>query len=140
MTRPPAAPRGGADQTDGETSALRLTRLVARRDYLRAVRRRGYIFGTLLLPLGIAALIAISAFFSVEATPGSTSGDIVIVNESSVPLEDISEGPIKLTTLSADEARSQLESGQIADYYVVPADLASSGVVRHVRGLSLGFV
>ena len=46
---------------------------MARRDYLRAVRRRGYIFGTLLLPVGIAALMGISAFFSAESTPGATT-------------------------------------------------------------------
>ena len=34
-----------------------MTWLVAKRDYLRTVRRRGYVFGTLLLPLGIATLM-----------------------------------------------------------------------------------
>jgi len=36
---------------------LRLVAIVARRDYLRTVRRRGFIFGTLLLPIGIGALL-----------------------------------------------------------------------------------
>jgi ABC-2 type transport system permease protein len=130
--------RRAIGKAGGETSAWRLTRLVARRDYLRAVRRRGYVFGTLLLPIGIGALLAISAFFSVESTPDPASGRIIVVNESSVPLQDISSGPIELRTLSAEEARSQLESGAIADYYVVPADLASSGVVQHVQAADPG--
>jgi ABC-2 type transport system permease protein len=106
---------------------------VARRDYLRAVRRRGYIFGTLLLPAGIAALIAISAFFSVESTPDTTSGRIVIVNESDIPIQSSSDGPIELVTLAAEDARRQLEAGEISDYYVVPADLATRGTVQHVQ-------
>jgi ABC-2 type transport system permease protein len=120
------------------TSGWRLTRLVARRDYLRAVRRRGYIFRTLLLPVGIAALIAISAFFSVDSTASTTTGQIVIVNESSVPLTDISEGPIRLTMLSAAEARSGLEAGDLSDYYVVPADLTETGEVQHIQAGDLG--
>jgi ABC-2 type transport system permease protein len=111
---------------------------VARRDYLRAVRRRGYIFGTLLLPVGIAALIAISAFFSVDSTASTATGQIVIVNESSVPLTDIAEGPIRLTVLNAAEASSSLEAGTISDYYVVPADLTETGVVHHIQAGDLG--
>ena len=45
---------------------LRLVWLVAKRDYLRTVRRRGYVFGTLLLPFGVAALMALSAFLSAD--------------------------------------------------------------------------
>ena len=50
------------------------------------MRRRGYLFGTLLLPLGIAALMAISAFLSVnELASDQGGGTIVIVNESTCP-------------------------------------------------------
>jgi ABC-2 type transport system permease protein len=119
-----------------ETSSWRLTRLVAKRDYLRAVRRRGYIFGTLLLPVGIATLMAISAIFSIESSQGTTTGAIVIVNESDVPLVEDSDGPIRVALLSADEARRQLDAGQVSGYYVVPADLASSGEVQHVQAAS----
>ena len=45
-TTAPAAGPGAS-----RTSWLRLSLLVARRDYLRTVRRRGFIFGTLLLPV-----------------------------------------------------------------------------------------
>jgi ABC-2 type transport system permease protein len=125
----PGAPRQGRT----ETSNWRLTRLVAKRDYLRAVRRRGYIFGTLLLPVGIATLMAISAIFSMEGSQGTTTGAIVIVNESDVPLAEDPDGPIRVTLLSAEEARRQLDAGEVGGYYVVPADLASSGEVQHVQ-------
>ena len=38
-------------------SFSRLVGLVARRDYLRTVRRRGFVFGTLLLPLSIVLYV-----------------------------------------------------------------------------------
>ncbi len=59
MSQDGATPPGGrgARQSD----FLRLLGVVARRDYVRTVRRRGFIFGTLLLPLGLVALLGLSA-------------------------------------------------------------------------------
>ncbi len=122
---------------------FRLTRLVARREYLRTVRRRGYIFGTLLLPLGIAALMAISTFFSVNGksgTGGPVSGTIVIVNDSDLQLPVLDSGPIRVTALSDAEATAQLESGAIAEYYVLPADFRAERQATRVEpdsGLSV---
>lgn len=116
------------------SSRFRLTMLVAKRDYLRTVRRRGYLFGTLLLPLGIAALMVISAFLSVDRVGGgATSGTVVIVNASTVPISDISEGPIRLTTLPEPEARAQLEAGDISEYFVIPTDVRTAGAVTRVE-------
>jgi ABC-2 type transport system permease protein len=115
------------------SSRLRLVWLVAKRDYLRTVRRRGYLFGTLLLPLGIAALMALSAFLSVESLGGEGGGRIVIVNESTMPIDDVTEGPVQLTNLDLAEAEAQLSDGRIAEYYRVPPDFRSSGVVTRVQ-------
>jgi ABC-2 type transport system permease protein len=112
---------------------LHLTWLVARREYLRTVRRRGYLFGTLLLPLGIAALMAISAFFSVDSIESGTTGSVVIVNESSVPIAESATGPITVDTLTRAEADERLKSGDIADFYVIPADVERSGAVTRIE-------
>ena len=130
MSRVKAAPH---PPTGGGSRRLRLAMLVAKRDYLRTVRRRGYLFGTLLLPLGIAALMAISAIFSDYGTSGGTGGTIVIVNASGVPIADISDGPITLTNLSAAEARARLDEGTIPEYYLIPADFRTSGSVTRVE-------
>ena len=45
---------------------LRLLTIVARRDYLRAVRRRGFLFGTLLLPIGLGGLLYWYALYPVH--------------------------------------------------------------------------
>jgi ABC-2 type transport system permease protein len=135
---PPGSPASGQTRPArsgprGRSSRLRLVGLVAKREYLRTVRRRGYLFGTLLLPLGIAALMGISAFFSVESGKGSTGGSITIVNESDVPIPQSSTGPIRITTLSREQAESEMQSGALSGYYVVPADVRSAGVVLHVQ-------
>jgi ABC-2 type transport system permease protein len=131
MSRPTTGP-GGAGKARG-SGRLHLSLLVAKREYLRTVRRRGYVFGTLLLPFGIAALMAISTFFSVDSLEDPTSGNLVIVNESSVPIEAVAEGPIVLETLSREEADARLEEGGIPGFYIIPADVESSGIVTRIE-------
>jgi ABC-2 type transport system permease protein len=112
---------------------LDLSLLVAKREYLRTVRRRGYVFGTLLLPLGIAALMAISSFFSVNSIEDPTSGSLVIVNESNLPIEAVAQGPIVLETLSSEEADARLEDGLIPGFYIIPTDVETSGTVTRIE-------
>jgi ABC-type Na+ efflux pump permease subunit len=65
---------------------VRLLAIVARRDYLRSVRRRGFLFGTLLLPIGLGGLLGLSSFFSSSSLgPGTgpaSAGPTLVVNES----------------------------------------------------------
>ena len=131
-----------SDTQRAGSSKPRLTLLVAKRDYLRTVRRRGYIFGTLLLPLGIAGLMAISTLFSVDGIgdDGEASGTIVIVNSSDVPITDISSDVINLTTLSEEAAGARLASGIITEYYLIPEDVRETGAVTRIEpdaGLSI---
>ena len=131
-----------SDTQRAGSSKPRLTLLVAKRDYLRTVRRRGYIFGTLLLPLGIAGLMAISTLFSVDGIgdDGEASGTIVIVNSSDVPITDISSDVINLTTLSEEAAGARLASSIITEYYLIPEDVRETGAVTRIEpdaGLSI---
>jgi ABC-2 type transport system permease protein len=127
---------------DHRVSRFSLTWLVARREYLRTVRRRGYIFGTLLLPLGIAALMALSTFFSVDGFEGNgvAGGTIVIVNTSDVPIADITTDTFNVTTLSIDQADEQLDAGNISEYYILPSNFRDSRAVTRIEpesGLSI---
>ncbi len=122
-------------RAQGDASRGRLTALVARREYLRTVRRRGYIFGTLLLPLGIAVLMGISVFFSTSGFDVSSeaSGAIVVVNDSDVPISDFETDRASLRTTSQEDAAAQLEDGVISEYYVVPAAFREEGVITRVE-------
>ena len=113
----------------------RLTGLVARREYMRTVRRRGYIFGTLLLPIGIGVLMGISMFFSTSGFEdnGQASGTIVVVNESDVVVNEFQTPAASLQTVSEEEAAALLEAGQISEYYIIPAEFRGGGVVTRVE-------
>ena len=116
-------------------SGGRLTALVARREYTRTVRRRGYIFGTILLPVGIAILMGISVFFSSTGFDGDeqASGEIVVVNESGVAIEPFETERVRLRTMSATEARARLEDGEIGSFYLIPATFEEDGQVTRIE-------
>jgi ABC-2 type transport system permease protein len=108
--------------SEGRTGWLRLSLLVARRDYLRTVRRRGFIFGTLLLPLGVAALVAISGFFSAGGGGARADVTLVIVNESTVSLGASAAALPGVTLTDRADAEGRLADGSIDRFYVVPPD------------------
>lgn len=118
----------------GDTGGfLRLMGIVARRDYLRTVRRRGFIFGTLLLPVGLAALFALSSILS-PSTPGG-GGDpmsvrLVVVDHSSMGLR--SQPPV-LQVVSAEAADQLIRDGTVAEYYVIPATWPGSPTVQRIE-------
>jgi ABC-2 type transport system permease protein len=119
----------------GGSGGGRLTALVARREYSRTVRRRGYIFGTILLPVGIAVLMGISIFFSSTGFDDSSeaTGTIVVVNESTVALQDFQTDLASLRTTTAEEAAAQLEAGQIGSYYVIPSTFDEDGQITRIE-------
>ena len=119
----------------GGSSGGRLTALVARREYTRTVRRRGYIFGTILLPVGIAVLMGISVFFSSNGfdSDGQAIGQIVVVNDSAVAISDFQTDFASLRTTTEEEAAAQLEAGEIGSYYVIPASFDEDGVITRIE-------
>jgi ABC-2 type transport system permease protein len=135
-TDPPAD-----DRRTGRSSFLRLVGIVARRDYVRTVKRRGFIVGTLLLPLGLIALFGLSAVLSPASTPGSgTSGDthIVVVNDSNVDLRSVAAAPaVSLLTRAA--AAQALADGLVDEFYVVPRTWPGTPDVQRVEASSGGF-
>jgi ABC-2 type transport system permease protein len=117
------------------SSHLRLTGLVARREYQRTVRRRGYLFGTILLPVGIAVLMGISMFFSTNGLQGGSnaSGTIVVVNDSDIPVQGFDTSGASLETATEDDAAARLQDGTISSYYLIPADFRESGTVTRIE-------
>jgi ABC-2 type transport system permease protein len=114
------------------SSFLRLVLLVSQRDYLRTVRRRGFIIATLLLPIGMAAIMFISG---VAAQGGSESNGqpILVVNESSVALVADPRLTPDIHLVDRSAADAQLQSGAIKGYYVVPAGWPTPTTVIHVE-------
>jgi ABC-2 type transport system permease protein len=121
-----ARPRAGS---------FRLTGLVARREYLRTVRRRGYLFGTFLLPIGMAVLMLVSVAFSTSGfdDTGTGSGTVVVVNESDIDIADFSSGAASVETIPAQEAEARLADGTITSYYLIPPDFRTRHTVTRVE-------
>jgi ABC-2 type transport system permease protein len=114
------------------TSFVRLVLLVAQRDYLRTVRRRGYVLATLLLPAGMAAIMAISGF---AASSGFDSNHqpILVVNESSLQLQADPGLTPDITLVPRSDAEAQLQAGAINGYYVVPTGWPTTPTVIHIE-------
>jgi ABC-2 type transport system permease protein len=128
------APTGGDQHL--RRSFVRLMALVARRDYLRTIRRRGFVFGTAMLPAAIGGFVLLSTLFapSFEPAPGVPPA-VPLVNESQLQLSV----PDRLQVSEFDEAGAQaaLARGQIREYYRVgphyPADPNVERVVSPER-------
>jgi ABC-2 type transport system permease protein len=120
-------------EPDQRSGFLRLLGVVASRDYLRTVRRRGFIFGTLLLPLGLTALFALSAVLSPSTggtDEGSPSVHLVLVDQSRVA---IGAQPPLLQVVSEEAADQLLREGAIAEYYRIPATWPASAEVQRIE-------
>lgn len=120
----------------------RLVGIVARRDYLRTVRRRGFIFGTLLLPLGIGGLLTISGLSTGSSfSPGGGSSgpvQLVLVNDSSVPVQAGSVPGAQVEVLARQEAANRLSNASIQEYYSVPSSWPASPNVQRIEAGAKG--
>jgi ABC-2 type transport system permease protein len=117
------------------TQFVRLVLIVARRDYLRTVRRRGFLVATLLLPLAMGLLFAISTAAS-QSSFGTVSGPVIVVNESAVPLSPDPGLTPDVVLLDRTEAEARLAAGSISDYYLVPGAWPAQPTVRLVEASS----
>jgi ABC-2 type transport system permease protein len=132
--------RSGLPATAGSRrrpSFLSLVTIVARRDYLRAVRRRGFVFGTLLLPIGLGGLLGLSSFFSSASLgPGggtASPGPTLVVNESRLPLTANPQVAPGVQLLDRATAVSSLLSGMAREFYVVPSTYPASARVERIE-------
>lgn len=112
-------------------STMDLVRLVARREYLRTVRRRGYVIGTLLIPLGAAGIIFLAGVFDPAIDPSQADSRVYVVNESSLELQADPRSP-RVFLVDREEAVEILSSGGARGFYVLPPDYTATGVVERV--------
>jgi ABC-2 type transport system permease protein len=97
--------------------------LVARHEYLVAVRRRAFLFGTFGLPVAIAVLMALSIAVTVGRRDSRPVGYVdfagLLNAEAAAPgLRPYGDEPA---------AQAALLAGEIQAFYVVPADYRTSG-------------
>ncbi|MBA2314997.1 MAG: ABC transporter permease, partial [Chloroflexi bacterium] len=115
---------------DRRRSFMRLMALVARRDYLRTVRRRGFIFATALLPIGMAGLLALSSMATPTFEPAPTTS-LTVVNESTIELVVPAGAEVRVADRAT--ATADLESGRLGEFYVIPARYLVDAQVQRLR-------
>ena len=114
----------------GRSGFLRLVALVARRDYLRTVRRRGFVLGTLLLPLSIGFFFLVSSIVStsqIDSGPDPSSVTLVVVDESPVELTNDLVPTLQLLDRQTAEAQDAFEARAVAEPCVAQCWRMASG-------------
>jgi ABC-2 type transport system permease protein len=105
--------------------------LVAKHEYLRMVRRRSFLIGTLAVPVLMAVVIGISIAFSIGTRDDRPLGYVDLARVLDAGARPSSEGIVRWVEMRAfaDEAsaRAALEDGEIQAFYVLPADYRQEG-------------
>jgi ABC-2 type transport system permease protein len=115
------------------SDAMREVWLVAKHEYLRMVRRRAFLLGTLAVPLLIVVVMAISIVISIGKRDDRPLGyvDQAGVLSAGVQPSFESSRAVELRAFDDTEAaKAALQAGQIQAYYLLPEDYLSSGHLR----------
>lgn len=98
--------------------------LVLKREYITRVRSKGFIWATILVPVGFAAFLGVIVFISVWES--DTSFEIGIKDETTAiapALSDLNpERYSDFSTLSVDSLRSMVQSESITGYIIISED------------------
>ncbi|MCX9078660.1 MAG: hypothetical protein OIN84_11875, partial [Candidatus Methanoperedens sp.] len=105
--------------------------LVAKREYLSNVKRKGFLFGAFGVPILIVALMVIVAAIAVDSeTNTERVGGVGYVDLSGVLADPVDEPEDYRAYASADEAQAALEAAEIGAYFVVEANYMDTGSIQ----------
>jgi len=107
------------------------TLLILRHEFGHTVRRRGFIVMTLIVPLIALLLIGVFQLISGIAGPTVEAMTIGYVDELGGFQQYTSQGNITLVRFdTSDDATEALVNGDIKEYFVIPQDYISTGVIN----------
>jgi ABC-2 type transport system permease protein len=107
--------------------------LVARHEYLRMVRRRSFLVGTLAVPALMAVVIGISIAVSVGTRDERPLGYVDLAGVIDARTRSDASGRVQMRSFAGeDAARAALQEETIQAFYVLEADYLSSGAVALV--------
>jgi ABC-2 type transport system permease protein len=109
------------------------TQLIFRHEFLHTVKRTGFIIMTLIVP--VLALLAIGIFQLVSeiAKPSAVETTTIgYVDEVGGFGQYTAQGHIELVRYDTqDDAKAALINGDVSEYFIIPRDYASTGVINH---------
>jgi ABC-2 type transport system permease protein len=107
------------------------TLLILRHEFLCTVKRRGFIVMTIIVPLIALLLIGVFQVISGIAKPTAEPTTIGYVDELGGFQQFTSQGNIMLVRFdTADDATKAMVKGDIKEYFVIPPDYISAGVIN----------
>ena len=107
------------------------TLLILRHEFRHTAKRRGFIIMTLIVPLIALLLIGVSQLVSGIAKPTVEIVTIGYVDELGGFQQYTSQGNITLVRFDTpDDATEALIKGDIKEYFVIPPDYISTGVIN----------
>ena len=107
------------------------TLLILRHEFLHTIKRKGFIIMTLIVPLGALLAIGVIPLVSGIAKPAVEITTIGYVDESGGFQQYTSQGNITLVRFDTpDDATEALVKGDIKEYFVIPSNYASTGVIN----------
>jgi ABC-2 type transport system permease protein len=107
------------------------TLLILRHEFRHTVKRRGFIVMTLIVPLIALLLIGVFQLVSGIARPTVEVMTIGYVDELGVFQQYTSQGNVTLVRFDTpDDATEALVKGDIKEYFVIPSDYISTGVIN----------
>lgn len=108
------------------------TYLIFRHEFLHMIKRKGFIIMTLLIPLLILLFIGITKLV-LKTTQGKTIETIHMgyVDETGIFGQDTSLAFIDIVYYETiDKATHALTESEISEYFVIPADYVSTGIIK----------
>ena len=107
------------------------TLLIFRHEFLHAIKRKGFIIMTLIVP--VLALLAIGVFQLISTDDSAIVETTFIgyVDETGEFDQHTTQGNIELVLFDTpDDATAALINGGVAEYFVIPSDYISTGVIN----------
>ena len=109
------------------------TQLVFRHEFIHTIKRVGFIVMTLIVP--VLALLAIGIFHLVSAIiePGEVETTAIgYVDEVGGFDQYTVQGPLELVPYDTQgDAKAALINGDVSDYFIIPENYTSTGVINH---------
>jgi len=108
------------------------TLLIFRHEFLHTIKRKGFIIMTLIVPF--LALLAIGVFqliLTTDEPPVIETTSIGYVDEAGGFDQYTTQGYIELVRFDTpDDATAALINGNVSEYFVIPSDYMSTGVIK----------
>jgi ABC-2 type transport system permease protein len=107
------------------------TLLILRHEFLKTTKRKGFVFMTLIVPLAALLAIGVAQLVSGIVRPAAEVTTIGYVDEPGGFQQYTSQGNITLVRFDTPEdATEALVKSDIEEYFVIPSDYASTGVIN----------